>query len=187
MSLIFGIPLIIGTLIFGNLFWAVVKAKGMVTRTLKNPQALNCLVSALFADGFFDKEAEEVSETGQIWNDVLVLSRRGGYDVVINMEFKSSMASLNKPRNIFLIILIIIVLIEYLYLPIVYLCISVIVFCLLYLVPLSESGTRRAIHELSALSWLMFQWNKHNQEQCKQFNEKTDTFKNLHAAIVQLN
>jgi nitrogen fixation-related uncharacterized protein len=34
MSLLIGILLIIGTLILGNLFWAVVKAKGMVTGTL---------------------------------------------------------------------------------------------------------------------------------------------------------
>ena len=141
---------------------------------------VKCIVA-----GFFDKEAEDVSETGQIWNEVL--SRNGGYEVVINMEFGSSMTSFNKPRNIFLSLLVLIGVLEYLNLPTIYLLISVIVFFLLYLVPLPESGAKRAIHELSAISWLMFQWNKCNQEECKQFPEKTDTFKNLHCAIVQLN
>jgi Reverse transcriptase (RNA-dependent DNA polymerase) len=111
----------------------------------------NGLVSALFADGFFDKKAEGVSETGQIWNEIL--SRNGGYEFVINMEFGSSMTSFNKPRNIFSILLVLIGVLEYLYLPTIYLLISVIVFFLLYLVPLPESGEKRAIHELSAISW----------------------------------
>jgi hypothetical protein len=185
MSIIFGILLIIGTLILAILFWAVVKAKGMVTGTLKNPQTLNGFISTLFEDRFFDKQAEEVSETSQMWN--AVLSRNGGYAVVIKMEFNSSMISFKKPRNILLIIMVIIGLIEYFYLPIIYLFISVITFFILYLVPLSESGERRAIHEVAALSWLMFQWNKHDHEEAKDFAENNDTFKNLHSVIVQLN
>ena len=185
MSIIFGMLLIIGTLILGILFWAVVKAKGMVTGTLKNPQTLNGFVSTLFEERFFDKQAEEVSETSQMWN--AVLSRSGGYAVVINMEFNSSIISFNKPRNIFLILLLLIVIIQYFYLPITYLFISVIAFFILYIVPLSESGARRAIHEVAAISWLMFQWNKHNHEEAKAFSENNDTFKNIHSVIVQLN
>jgi|SRR5208337_1005225 len=185
MSLLFDILLIIGTLIIGSLFWAVVKAKGMVLGTLKNPQTLNGLVSALFADGFFNKKAEEVSETGPMWNEALC--RKGGYGIVISMELSSSMTSFNTPRNIFLILLLLIWMLGYLYLHIIYLLISVTVFLLLYLAPLPDSGARRATHELSALSWLMFQWNKHKPEECKRFSENVKIFKNLYNAIVKLN
>jgi hypothetical protein len=184
MSLIFGILLIFCTFILGTWFWAVTKAKGYVTGMLKTSNQLDDLVSHLFAAGFFDKKAEDVSETGGMWN--VILSRGWGYDVAINMEIKGSMTSFTRPRNIFFVLILLVGVLEYLYLPLPFLAISVVLFVLLYLAPLPQSGTRRALKELSALSWLMFQFNKGNPEACKKFGETTSAVANLYAAIIQL-
>lgn len=103
MSLLFGIFLIICTFISGTVFWSLTKAKSLIARMLKTPNQLNAFVSHLFADGFFDKKAEDISATGGMWDEVL--SRGGGYDVLINIEIRSSATSLNTPRNIFAVFL----------------------------------------------------------------------------------
>lgn len=184
MSLIFGIFLILCTFVLGTWFWGLIKARGFVTNMLKTPNQLSAIVLHLFHDGFFDKRAEDVSETGGIWN--AGLSRGLGYDVVIDLEIKSSKTSFDKPRNIIFLIILAVAACEYFYLPFVYLAISFVLFFLLYLAPLTDSGRRRAIKELSALSWLMFQFNKDNPVACKKFLEKTDAVANLYGVIVRL-
>ena len=162
----------------------MIKAKGFITRMLKTPNQFNDFVSHLFPDGLFDKKAEDISETSSMWN--VILSRGDGYDVLINVEIKSSVTSLNTPRNISAVLFLIVIALEYLYLPLAYLMISTILFFLLYLAPLPESGTRTAIKELCIISWLMFQFNKGNPEACKKFLEKTNAVTNLYGAIVHL-
>ena len=88
----------------------MIKAKGFITRMLKTPNQFNDFVSHLFPDGLFDKKAEDISETSSMWN--VILSRGDGYDVLINVEIKSSVTSLNTPRNISAVLFLIVIALE---------------------------------------------------------------------------
>ncbi len=184
MTIIFGIILIIAIFILGGLFWQVFKAKNLVRTMLKEPKALTNFISQLYKAGFFEKKAEEISETGKLWSEAL--SKKMGFPVVIGMEAKSSMRSFNTPRNIFSVLVLIIFIFGYLYLPFVYIVIAIAIFLLTSLISLSDSGFTRVFKEVSAMAWLVFQFNKSDPIGCRRFVEQAQTLKNLHNVIIQL-
>jgi hypothetical protein len=183
MVFVFGVLVVLFTFILGILFWPVAKAEYMVKSTLRNPEALKELISNLLVEGFFEKNVDEVDESGCTWN--AVLARWGGYEELLNAEYNSSIASFNTPLTVIVLLLAPMVLFEFFYLPAIYFTISLLLFLVLALLPLNDAGKKRAQHELSAWCWLMFQWNKMRPEECKQFYKKTDVFKNLSDAVTQ--
>jgi hypothetical protein len=118
------------------------------------------LVSVLVDAGFFEKDAAEASDstgkashsTGKIWETLLTAG--ADYPTVINIEVESSSRSFKTPRNMFVVLSMIVFVIEYLFLPVIYIVISVVVFFLMSLMPLPESGARRALSELNAMEGL---------------------------------
>jgi hypothetical protein len=192
MFLLLGIPLIFGHLVLGCLFWSVVKAKARIDGTLKDSIASDNLVSALIDAGFFDKGAAEASDltgkashsTGEVWETLLASG--AGYPAVISMEAESSSRSFKTPRNAFLALSILVFVVEYLFLPGIYIVISAFVFLLMSLTPLPESGARRASSELGALSWLIFHYYRSDPGECRKSLAKSSALKNLYEAIARL-
>jgi hypothetical protein len=192
MFLLLGIPLIFVHLIFGVLLWSVIKAKARIDGTLKDSIASDDLISGLVEAGFFDKGAVEASDstgkanysTGKTWENLLAAG--AGYQTVIDMEAESSSRSFKIPRNAFLTLSIIVFGVEYLFLPTIYLAISGALFFLMSFVPQTESGVRRALSELSALSWLVFHFYKFNPEECTKCLATSSRLKHLFEAIARL-
>jgi hypothetical protein len=184
VNIILGVLLIILVLFLGNLFWQLIKAKGLMKKMLNTPTSLSMFISNLYKAGYFSKKAEEVSETGGMWSTLL--SKGAGYQVVIRFEAKSSMSSFNRPRNIISILILSLLVLGFFYLPFTYGLIALLIFILSYCIPLSESGITRVNKELSAMSWLLYQFNKTNPMECSRFFEQEKHLKGFHIAIAQL-
>jgi hypothetical protein len=192
MLLFLGIFLIFVQLILGMLFWSVVKAKARIDGILKDSIASHDLVSVLVDAGFFEKDAAEASDstgkanhsTGKIWETLLTAG--ADYPTAINIEVESSSRSFKTPRNMFVVLSMIVFIIENIFLPMVYIVISVVVFFLMSLMPLPESGARRALSELGALSWLVFHFYKSSPEECTKVLATSSRLKHLYEAIAGL-
>ncbi len=182
MSILFALVLMILTFFLGHLFWQLIKAKRLMKRMLKEPKSLSMFVSNLKKTGYYSKKAVEASETGGMWSNLL--SKGAGYDVLIGFEEKSSAGSFSGPRNIIFVLILIIFALGLLCLP--YSLIVLPVFILTYFIPLSESGMTRVNQELTAMSWLLYQFNKANPTGCNKFIEHAIHLKLFHGAIAQL-
>ena len=185
MSMVLGLSLIIFTGYIGLLMWSTFKAKRIITGMLASPSMLNGFILALFDGKFFDKKMDEISNMAGMWS--AILSKGGTYDLIINMEFASSMKSYNIYIYRFSIGLALIIIIEALSLPWIYALVSVIVAVVAYVVPLSELGKDRAYRELGVLSWLMGKFNSYDSHKCciiYCFDNNTK-FRNLYNAITR--
>lgn len=192
MALLLGMPLIFGHVILGILFWSVVKAKARIDGTLKDSIATDDLVSALIDTGLFDKGAAEGSDltgkashsTGKVWETLLASG--AGYPAVIKIEMDSSSRSFDIPTYTFIALTSIVFFIECLFLPITYVIVSTMLFLIMALIPLPEPGARRALSELSALSWLVYHFYKSSPEECTTALAKSSRLKHLYEAIARL-
>jgi hypothetical protein len=187
-----GIFLILAHLVLGFYFWALVKARGRIDKSLRDSIACDDLVSALVDREFFETEAAEASDlsgkatrsTGKVWETLL--SAGADYPTIIKIEMESSSRSLYIPVYTIVALAAIAFFIEFLLLPTIYAIASFVVFLAMALMPLPEPGSRRALSELAALSWLVYRFYKSDPGECAKALGKSGHLKNLFEAIAGL-
>jgi hypothetical protein len=192
MSLFVGAVLIFAQLVLGTLFWSVVKADTSINATLADSIIADDLVTALVSSRFFEKTASDASDptgkasasTGKIWERLLQAG--AGYQKVIEIERKSSLRSFRVPRNALFVLSMIVFLIEFEFLPGIYIIVSAAAFLFAGFMPLPESGAKRAFSELGALSWLVYHFYKSDHEECARSLAVSPRLKHLYEAVARL-
>lgn len=182
MFILLGLALIILTSILGNLFWQCIKAKRFMKRILCDPKSLSTFVLDLYKAGYYSKKAEEASQRGGNWNRLL--SKGAGYDAVIFLEAKSSADAFDGPRNKISAYILALGALSLFYLP--YSVIVLLIFIITYFIPMSEAAIGRVNQELSAMSWLLYQFNRANPTGCDRFVKQVSLLSPLHTSVSQL-
>jgi hypothetical protein len=157
--------------IFGTYFWQSIKRSRRIKEYITNISYLRNFISPQLFSHIPDR--------------LSVFSNKiGNTSYVINIKFlmQSEKRSSNIPRFISLILILIMLTVSYFF-GIVFLIITLVIFLLFSLFPLSESGELSVCEHIEAFAYILYKWIEENPNECDDWVKDAYTIQPLYNAV----